>query len=129
MSITNPIVVDDASGDDVTYNRLGGDTSSSRFIDLASPPGLPRTLEIRHQVTGANGSKVDRHVVSIKRTLATSPTLVQSVVNLSIAMPQNVLATSALITDDVANVIDFISAGGLATLTATTIDSVLRGET
>lgn len=129
MSITSPIVVDDASGDDVTFSRQGGDSSSSRFVDLASLPGLPRLIEIRHQVTGAAGARVDRHVISLKETLQTSPTLVQLTVNFSIAASQNSLVTSQKVIDACANVIDFVSAGGLATLTTTNIEAVLRGET
>jgi len=129
MSISTPIVVDDASGDDVTYSRVGGDTTSSRFIDVSSTIAEPGLFEIKHSVNGSGAQLVDRHLVSLKRTVATTPLPVSLVVNLTIAVPRNAVVTNQMVYDACANVIDFVSAGGLATLTATTIDSLLRGET
>jgi hypothetical protein len=129
MSISSPIVVDDASGDDVTFARVGGDTSSSRFIDVASNLAEPGLFEIKHNQSGSGATVVDRHLVSLKRTVAATPLPVSLTVNLTIAVPRNAAVTNQMVYDAVANVIDFVSAGGLATLTTTAVDSLLRGET
>jgi len=129
MTISNPIVVDDASGDDVTFNRIGGDTSSSRFIDVTSTLAEPNLIEIKHQTSGSGGSAVDRHLVSNKHTIAATPAPVSLVVNFTIQVPRNAAVTNQHVYDACANIIDFVSAGGLATLTTTAIDGLLRGET
>jgi len=129
MSIATPIIVDDASGDDVTFARVGGDTSSSRFIDVASTLSEPGLFEIKHNLQGSGASVIDRHLVSLKRTIAASPSPVSLTVNFTIAVPRNAVVTNQMVYDAVANVIDFVSAGGLATLTTTTVDSLLRSET
>lgn len=129
MSITTPIVVDDASGDDITFARIGGDVSTSRFIDVTSTMSEPNLFEIKHNVQGSGASVIDRHLVSLKKTVSASPLPVSLVVNLTIAAPRNAAVTNQMVYDCVANVIDFVSAGGLATLTTTTIDSLLRSET
>jgi hypothetical protein len=129
MSITAPIVVDDASGDDVTYARVGGDVGSSRFINVASNLAEPSLFEIKHNQSGSGAGIIDRHLVSLKSTIAATPLPVQLTVNFTVAVPRNAAVTSQMIYDACANVIDFVSAGGLATLTTTTIDSLLRGET
>jgi len=129
MSITSPIVVDDASGDDVTFARVGGDTSSSRFIDVASSLAEPGLFEIKHNLQGSGAATIDRHLVSLRRTVAASPAPVSLVVNFTIAVPRNAVVTAQMVYDAIANVIDFVSAGGLATLTTTTVDSLLRSET
>jgi len=129
MSITSPIVVDDASGDDITYARVGGDTTSSRYIDVASTLSEPGLFEIKHNVQGTGASVIDRHLVSLKRTVVASPVPVSLTVNFTVAVPRNAVVTNQMVYDAVANVIDFVSAGGLATLTTTTIDSLLRSET
>lgn len=129
MSLGTTIVVDDASGDDVTYNRIGGDISTSRYIDVASTLSEPGLLEIKHNTTGNGAAVTDRHLVSLKRTVAASPAPVSLVVNFTVATPRNAAVTNQMVYDAVANVVDFISAGGLATLTTTAIDSLLRSET
>lgn len=129
MSITSPIVVDDASGDDVTYTKIGGDTSSSSFVDLASTQAEKGLIQIKHGSTGKGAAVVDRHLVSLTRTVSATPAPASFTINLTIAADRNVAVTNQMIYDGVANVIDFVSAGGLATLTTTTIDALLRSET
>lgn len=129
MSLTTPIVVDDASGDDVTYTRMGGDTTSSTFIDVTSDTAEKGLIVVKHQTQGNGVAKIDRHLVSLVRTVAATPAPVSLTCNFTIAVPQNAAVTSQMIYDGVANLIDFMSAGGLATLTTTTIDSLLRSET
>jgi|SwirhirootsSR3_FD_contig_31_24166268_length_1451_multi_3_in_0_out_0_2 hypothetical protein len=129
MSLSTTIVVDDASGDDVTYNRMGGDTTSSTFIDVTSDTAEKGLITIKHQTQGTGAAKIDRHLISLVRTVAAVPAPVSLTCNLTIACPQNAAVTSQMIYDGVANLIDFVSAGGLATLTTTTIDSLLRNET
>lgn len=129
MSISSPIVVDDASGDDITFARVGGDIFSSRFIDVASTLAEPNLLEIKHQQQGSGNNVTDRHLVSLKHTVSASPAPVTLVTNFTVSVPRNAAVTPQMIYDSVANVIDFVSGGGLATLTTTAVDSLLRNET
>jgi hypothetical protein len=129
MSITAPIVVDDASGDDVTYSKRGSDVSSSQFIDIASTLSEPGLFEIRHQSQGQGAGAIDRHLVSLKRTVNASPSPVTLTVNFTMAVPRNAVVTNQMVYDGVANVLDFIMAGGLSTLTTTNIEALLRSET
>jgi hypothetical protein len=129
MSLTSPLVVDDASGDDVTFNRIGSDLSSAIFVDVTSTQAEKRSIRVAHTSTGKGAAVVDRHLVSYQTVVPATPAPAALTINFTIAGDRNVAITSQMVYDGVANLIDFISAGGLATLTTTTIDALLRSET
>lgn len=122
------LVVDDASGDDVSYALINQDSSGSRRLDVASSLALPNLLSIKHSVTGKGSQAVDRHLVQISRTVASTISPVSLVANFTLAVPRDTAVTSSIIHDTVANLLDFLMNGDLATLTTTNIDALIRGE-
>lgn len=130
MAFTDDLVLDDVSGDDVTYRRTSSDSQGTTRIDIATTLQEPAFLRIRHQTTGKGGDAVDRHLVQFERTkLDANGTPRTLTVNFTMAVPRSTAITSALVQDQVMNLLDLLASGGLASLASTAnIDSLLRGE-
>lgn len=122
------ITVDDASGDDVSYALVNQDSTGSRRLDVASTLAAPGLLSIKHSVSGKGKAAVDRHLVQLSRTITSSPQDAVLIANFTLAVPRDTVVTSQIVHDTVANLLDFLMNGELATLTTTNIDSLLRGE-
>lgn len=128
MALSDTQTLDDASGDDVAYVLLGrGETSAVR-MDSASTPAEPGKLAIRHSLQGSGVSAIDRHLVQFTRTVDNDPGPITITANFTLAVPRHESVTNQIVYDLVANLVDFLSAGGMATLTTTTIEALLRGE-
>lgn len=129
MSFPSTITVDDASGDDVSYVLISPDASGSRRVDTASTPAAPATMLIRHNVSGKGSDAVDRHNVTFNRVITATPEPVTLVCSFTVAVPRNSAVTSTIVIDQIANLIDFLLAGGLATIADTAnLVALLRGE-
>lgn len=130
MAFTDDIVLDDVSGDDVTYRLVTRDGNGSRRIDIATDLTQPAHLAIRHSVAGSGADAVDRHLVQFTRTLNDSGGTPRTLtVNLTIAVPRNAVITSTIVKDQLANLVDLLSDGAITTLASTNnISSLLRGE-
>jgi hypothetical protein len=130
MSFTSDLVLDDASGDDVTYRLTSTDAQGSKRIDIATTLAAPAFLAIRHSAAGKGADTVDRHLVQFTRTLADSNGVPRTLtVNLTVAVPRNAVITSQVVKDQIMNLLDLMSDGALTTLaTSANIDSLLRNE-
>lgn len=130
MAFTSDIVLDDASGDDVTYRLTSSDANGTKRIDIATTLAAPAFLAIRHSQAGKGADTVDRHLVQFTRTLVDSNGLPRTLtVNLTIAVPRNAVITSQIVKDQIMNLLDLMSDGALTTLaTSANIDSLLRNE-
>jgi len=130
VSFTDDIVLDDVSGDDVTYRLVTRDGNGSRRIDIATDLTQPAHLSIRHSVAGAGANAVDRHLVQFTRTINDSTGIPRTLtVNLTMAVPRNAVITAALVKDQLANLVDLLSDGAVTSLASTNnISSLLRGE-
>jgi hypothetical protein len=122
------LVLDDASGDDVTYVLNKQDGTGSERMDQASTLAEPAVLRIKHSVTGKGSAAVDRHLVQIARTEADSSSSATAIVNMTLTVPRSSLITNQIVYDMVANLLDFVMAGGLSTLTTTNIAKLLLNE-
>lgn len=124
------IVLDTVSGVDTTYRLVSQDAGGSKRIDIATSLAAPATLAVRHSVSGKGADVVDRHLVQLIRTYVdTAGKAVQVTSNFTLAVPRNTAVTAALVADEVARLIDFLSSGTLVTLTSVAnIESLLRGE-
>lgn len=122
------IVVDDASGDDISYALVNQDATGSRRLDVASTLAAPGLLSIKHSVSGKGKAAVDRHLVQLSRTITSSPQDAVLIANFTLAVPRDTVVTAQIVYDTVANIFDFLMSGGLTTLTTTNIDALLRGE-
>jgi hypothetical protein len=120
--------LDDASGDDVSYVLIKQDGTGTVRLDTATSLAAPSYLSIKHSTNGKGNSAVDRHLVQIAKTVDSTPEPVTLVCNFTLQVPRDSAVTSQIVYDVVANLIDFLMAGGLTTLTTTTIDGLLRGE-
>lgn len=124
------IVLDDVSGDDSTYRLYKQDGIGASRIDIATVLSLPAYLTIKHSVSGKGADIVDRHLVSLTRTYLDSAEKMFTVTsNWTVAVPRTSAITAAMVADETARLIDFMSSGGLTTLASTAnIEAILRGE-
>jgi len=122
------LTLDDASGDDVVYVLNKQDGTGSERMDQASSLAEPAVLRIKHSVTGKGLDAVDRHLVQIARTEASDGSSATAIVNFTVTVPRSSLITSQIIFDMTANLLDFLMAGGLTTLTTTNVAKLLLNE-
>lgn len=127
---TNDLILDDKSGDDVTYRLFRSEPTGSQRIDLATTLSAPALMVIRHSTTGKGPTAVDRHLVQFTRTVQDINGLsVTLTCNFTLQVPRNSAITSQMVYDQVVNLADFLVDGQLTTVTATTnLDALLRGE-
>lgn len=130
MAFTSDLVLDDVSGDDVTYRLVSTDAGGSKRIDIATNLTAPAFLAIRHSTSGKGADAVDRHLVQFTRTVADSEGTPRTLtVNFTLAVPRSSVITATIIEDQVANLLDLLMSGGLTTLASVAnIESLLRGE-
>lgn len=130
MALTDDLVLDDVSGDDVTYRLTGRDAGGSRRIDIATTLTEPAFLSIKHSQSGKGADTIDRHLVQFTRTKADSNGIPRTLtVNLTIAVPRSSVITGTIVNDQIANLLDLMMSGALTTLASTSnIDSLMRGE-
>lgn len=127
--LAQTLVLDDASGDDISYALIAQNETGTRRIDVATDLAYPRTLQVKHSVQGGGVAAVDRHLVQFSHTLAGADGPVSAVVNFTIAKPRDAVVTNAVVFDLVANLVDFLSDGGLTTYATTAnVTAILRGE-
>jgi hypothetical protein len=130
MAFSSDLVLDDASGDDITYRLTGTTANGSKRIDIATTLAAPAFLNINHAVSGKGADAVDRHLVQFQRTIVDSAGTPRTLtVNFTVAAPRSSAITSTVIKDQINNLLDLMSDGALTTLaTSNNIDSLLRGE-
>jgi hypothetical protein len=130
MAFAADIVLDDASGDDITYRLTGQEANGSKRIDIATTLSAPAFLAIRHSQAGKGSDTVDRHLVQFTRTLIDANGVPRTLtVNLTLAVPRSAVITSQVVIDQVSNLLDLLMSGGFTTLASTAnIDSLLRNE-
>jgi hypothetical protein len=129
MALANDLVLDDVSGDDVTYRLASQDAGGSRRIDVATTLQNPGLLVIKHSTTGKGSAMVDRHLVSISRTLATTTGPQTCTVNFTMAIPRAVEVTPTIVKDAVVNLVDLLVDGQITSVATTaTLDALMRGE-
>jgi hypothetical protein len=130
MAFANTLVLDAASGADVTYVRRSSDANGSSYIDQATTLVAPGILSIRHSLQGKGSDAIDRHLVQLARTVVdANGRSVVLTVNFTVAVPRNTAVTPTIVKDAITNVLDFFTDGAIATLaTSANIDALLRGE-
>lgn len=124
------LVLDDQSGDDITYRLTSQDGSGSRRIDVSTNLTSPAFLNIRHSVTGKGADAVDRHLVQFVRTVQTSAGKALTLTtNFTVAVPRDPAVTIQMVKDQITNLVDLLSDGAIASLaTMANVESLLRGE-
>jgi len=125
------LVLDDASGDDITFALTGTDRDGSSRVDTSSAPLTPRVLNIRHQRTGPkSGTQSDRHLAQVVQTVIDSEGRSHEIaVNFTINAPRSPAVTTQMIHDNVALIIDLLTDGALTNpMTANNLSALLRGE-
>lgn len=127
--LANDIVLDAANGTDITYRLTQSDQSGTRRIDIASTLALPSTLVIKHSTSGKTPNVVDRHLVQVNKSVATTLGSVVVTANFTLTVPRDVAVTTTIIHDVVSNLLDFLDDGLLTGFASTAnIDALLRGE-
>jgi hypothetical protein len=130
IMLANDLTLDKADGTDVVFKLVSQDANGTRRIDVASTLALPTVLNIKHSSTGkAPGQVIDRHLVQVNKTVATSTGVATANANFTLTIPRDVAITSTIIHDLVTHIVDFLTdaaATGLAT--SANIDALLRGE-
>lgn len=127
--LATDLTLDNADSSDVTYRLTSQDSTGSRRIDIASSMSLPSLLSIRHSVTGKAPNQVDRHLVQLNKSVASSLGSVPVTANFTLAVPRDVAVTNQIVLDMVSNLIDLLSDSTLTGLTNhSNLDAILRGE-
>jgi hypothetical protein len=128
--LAEQLTLDAADGSDVVYKLIKSSANGTTRIDMATNLTAPGLLEIKHETRGRAPSQVDRHLVSLTRTVIDpTGTPVACTVNLTVSVPRNPAVTSAIVRNLVANMIDFMSDGSIASMATTAnVDALLRGE-
>jgi hypothetical protein len=128
--LAEQLVLDTVSGADVTFKLIKSSENGTTRIDVATTAAAPALMQVKHSVQGRGTDAVDRHLVQFSRTVvdtAGKPFVIT--VNLTLAVPRNVAVTNAIVKDVVANLVDFLADGAIASLATTTnLDAILRGE-
>jgi hypothetical protein len=122
------LTMDDASGDDVVYNLTSTGQTGTTRLDAATTLAAPGVMKIAHSTSGKGKTAVDRHLVQMTRTFVDSTSEATLVVNFTLQVPRSTLITEQVIYDQVSNLLDFLAAGGIATVTTTNIQKLIRGE-
>lgn len=130
MAFTDDLVLDDASGDDVTYRLVSRDANGARRIDIATDLTQPAHLVIRHATNGSGANAVDRHNITFTRVLNDSAGVPRTAsFSMTWNVPRNAIITPQIVKDMTANAADLITDGAIASLATTAnISSLLRGE-
>jgi hypothetical protein len=130
--LTANLTLDDASGDAVAFNLQAYLPDGARRIDIASTPSEPKTLEIRHSVSGKDGNAVDRHLVSAVKTKLDSAGIPRKgIVNLTMTVPRTTAISQTDVLDLLAAIVDLVCDGGFGDsgFTGTTdAAAIMRGE-
>lgn len=130
MAFADDLVLDDASGDDVTYRLVSRDGNGARRIDIGTDLISPAHCTIRHSVSGSGAKAVDRHLVQFTRTVVGSDGMPYVLTtNFTQSVPRNAAVTPTMVKDQVTNLADLLTDGAIASLaTSNNISSLLRGE-
>lgn len=126
--LAQTLTLDNVDGSDVVYNLVSqGETGTTR-LDAATDLAYPKKLVIKHQETGPQTSRVDRHLVQFTHSVAGSDGPVTIGVNMTVSVPRDAAATTTLVKNLCANLADFLLDGGMASMATTTnITEILRG--
>lgn len=131
MNLSTDLVLDDASGDDVTYRRVAMLPNGSDWIDVSTDLREPGRLKILHSVNGKNDDAIDRHLVQLVRTKIDASGIPRTAtLNVTLSVPRSSIITNQIVFDMVGNMLDFVCNAGLTTPLAdtTVIAQLLRGE-
>jgi len=127
--LANDIVLDKADGTDVTFRLTQSDQTGTRRIDIGSTLALPATLIIKHSVSGKTPNVIDRHLVQVNKTVATTLGSTAVTANFTLTVPRDVAVTAVIIHDVVSHLLDFLDDGALTGFASTVnVDALLRGE-
>jgi len=132
MSLTIT-TLDARDGSNQTYALIGADAVSSKRIDTASTLAEPKLLAVKHSTAGVGAAAVDRHLVQVTTTKTNTAGVPRTgTVNMTIAMPRDVVITENDILDCVANIVSLVCGGAFSATTGfsstTAITQLLRGE-
>jgi len=124
------LTLDDQSGDDVTYKRIRSDATGSTFIDTATNLSAPGLMTIRHSTNGRGSDATDRHLIQFQRNVLNSGGVTRTLtVNCTVAVPRDTIVTAQMVKDQIANLVDFLADGAIASIaTMANVDALLRGE-
>lgn len=127
--LANDLTLDNANGTDVVYRLTSQGSDGSRRVDIASSLALPNVLQVKHSQSGKAPNVIDRHLVSLTKTVAAASGTVAVVCNFTVTVPRDVAVTTTLVHDAVSNVLDFLSDSALTGFASTAnVDAILRGE-
>lgn len=128
--LAESITLDAADGTDVVYKLIRSNASGTTRIDVATNLSAPALMEIKHETRGRGSDALDRHLVSLSRTVIDSQGVPRVLTcNFTVAVPRAAVVTQAMVRNIISNMIDFMADGAIATLATTAnIDALLRGE-
>lgn len=136
MSLSDPLVLKDSTGTDVSFGvqstfsgKTPADPSGSNRVDAASSASEPRTLVIKQQVTGKGTSRVRRTLVQTQSTdIDSNGVLSQLTLNLSWVFPLNGSFSATDLSNAICLIADAVLTTGSLAVDTTKVNALLRGE-
>lgn len=130
--LTAQLLLDDASGDEVTWDLIRYESNGSTRINAASSLVEKDLLYIRHSTSGQGLSQVQRDNVAFEiNRNDVSGVLRKGGVSLTVTRPVAGGITDQMIKDALANLIDLVSDGGFSgsgMAGVTNISAILQGQ-
>ena len=128
--LADSITLDAVDGTDVVYKLIRSSANGTTRIDVATNLSAPALMDIKHETRGKGADQVDRHLVSLSRSIVDSTGVLRTAtVNFTVAVPRSAAVTSTIVKNLISNMIDFMADGSIASLATTAnIDALLRGE-
>lgn len=127
--LANDLTLNNAVTGTTVFRLTNQLSDGSRRIDVASSLALPSTLTIKHSLTGKSPAIIDRHLISLSKTVAAAIGSATMTANFTLAIPRDAAITALIIHDVIANFLDFLNDGAVTTYSNTlNVDAVLRGE-
>jgi hypothetical protein len=130
--LTQNLLLDDKTGDEITFNLQSYLPDGSRRVDITSTYTDERALEIRHTSSGKAGNVVDRHLISAFVTKQDSAGIPRKgVVNVTFTLPRSAAVSQDDVIDLFAVIVDLACDGGFSSagISGTAnLSAILRGE-
>ena len=128
--LADSITLDAVDGTDVVFKLIRSSTNGTTRIDVTTNLSAPALMEIKHETRGKGSDQIDRHLVSLSRTVVDSSGVPRvATCNFTVAVPRSTAITSTIVKNLISNMIDFMADGSIASLATTAnIDALLRGE-
>lgn len=131
MALNSTLTLRDRSNTACTFSLIKTNSDGTARIDTATPLSTPTILNIKHSVTGKGALAVDRHLIQVVKSVSATPSDVQVVANLTLAVPRNIAISKEDVYDLISQITSVLQPGfdpSEYVFASSNVDALLRGE-